>query len=496
MIRKAVYSVRCASRIYDFCVTFLKISEINVALQQSRSFPSAGFQAGTGRLARRCLKLTALYGTGQREIGEFEVVGNECIIDHKLEYQACSYGLTGHVTVDLKEFIEEHDSEVYLEYPLSASNPRHRAAKLKILVRCTFPPVVEDPDFDLEHFLSDSFPHSDCQGIPEESEIKHLLPGSEFGLKQNNAVAVQRMENGSQDDTLYQAKTLCMRSKSERNLLKDLEGDLLGLNSKLQKFVAGYAQTKSVFGKYRKGSSIPLSKSDLQAAIFFAAGVTMQQRLYALQAASVRSQSLVEKQNVPFPVAKNSLILLRSKIEDGDVAPVLGSSPETDLTEVVTFSEENLLGLGEEHLPESPSPSASREIDGSLGPRRHGEVHRLSVNDSNSSSCLVCSACSTSDSHERERVQNVSICEEVRRQYTAGPRNSPLAGEDMKVSSQNSKRNATMVVRNVLGVLFIAGVSFMLGAKFGSVGFRRERTPSGSENWGTINQFETGSLPD
>ncbi|KAL3695615.1 hypothetical protein R1sor_009691 [Riccia sorocarpa] len=489
MIEKAVYSVRCASKIYDFCVTFLKISEINVPLQPSRSFPSAG-SAGTGRLARRCLKLTALYGTGQREIGEFEVVGNECVIDHKLEYQvypdpcdssavtklhvyACSYGLTGHVTVDLKEFIEEHDSEIYLEYPLSASNPRHRAAKLKILVRCTFPPVVEDPDFELDHFLSENFPHRDCQEIPAESEIKHLLPGSDFGSKQKNPDAVMRLENGSLDESLYQAKTLCMRPKPERKLLKDLECDLLGLNSKLHKFVTDYAQTKSVFGKYRKRrNSISLSKCDLQAAIFFAAGVTMQQHLYTLQAASVRPEPLVEKQGVPSLVAKNSLILLRSKREDGGVPPVLGHSTGTELAEVVTFSEENLLGLGEELLPESPSPLASR-------------------------------ACSTSGTHEPERVESVSMCEEdrtqfnagsgtshlaeeIRTEYIGGQRARPLLREDTKVSSQSSKRNSMLFIRNVIGVLFIAGVSFMLGATAGSLEFRPERT--GGEHCGNPNQ--------
>ncbi|BFI06648.1 hypothetical protein MPTK1_2g04640 [Marchantia polymorpha subsp. ruderalis] len=509
MIGNAVYSLKCASRIYDFCVTFLKISEINVPLQ-SRSFPSAGSPAGSGRLAKRCLKLTALYGTGQREIGEFEVVGDECVIDHQLNYQvypsdsatvtklhvyvdeACSYGLTGHVTVDLKEFIGEHDSEVYLEYPLTPSSPRHRAAKLKIVVRCTFPPPEEDPDLDLETFLSDSFPHSDSHRIPEESEVKHLLPGSEFGSTQINPDEIRRQENGTLDQTLYQAKTLCIQSKSEIHLLKDLEGDLLGLNSKLQKFVAEYARSKSVFGQYRRErDSTPLSKSDLQAAIFFAAGVTMQQRLYALQAASVCSQPLVEKHGAPF--TKNSLILLRSKTEDCDVLPVIGPSPEKDLAEVVTFTEENLLGLKTE--PHSESSSSSSYSSGaesveSSTEKAHGRNHGHASTSSNCNNCVVCSACSTPDSHGIESFPNSPYCEETRPLNGARSRSTSGEREDVKVSNPTPKRSVTAVIRNVLGVLLIAGVSFMLGAKVGSLGFKRERTPTGSENWADIKQME------
>ncbi|KAG6555172.1 hypothetical protein Mapa_003211 [Marchantia paleacea] len=504
MIGNAVYSLKCASRIYDFCVTFLKISEINVPLQ-SRSFPSAGSPAGSGRLAKRCLKLTALYGTGQREIGEFEVVGDECVIDHQLDYQVYpsdssavtklhvyvgDYGLTGHVTVDLKEFIEEHDSEVYLEYPLTPSTPRHRAAKLKIVVRCTFPPPEEDPDLDLETFLSDSFPHSDSHRIPEESEVKHLLPGSEFGSTQINPDAIRRQENGTLDQTLYQAKTLCIQSKSEIHLLKDLEGDLLGLNSKLQKFVAEYARSKSVFGQYRRErDSTPLSKSDLHAAIFFAAGVTMQQRLYALQAASVCSQPLVEKHGVPF--TKNSLILLRSKTEDCDILPVIGPSPEMDLAEVVTFTEENLLGPKTGPLSEcssSSSYSSGAESVESSTEKAHGRNHGHASSNSNCNDCVVCSACSTADSHGIEPYPNAPDCEETRPLNGARSRSTSGEREDVKVSSPTPKRSVTAVIRNVLGVLLIAGVSFMLGAKVGSLGFKRERTPTGSENWADIKQ--------
>lgn len=120
--------------------------------------------------------------------------------------------------------------------------------------------------------------------------------------------------------------------------------------------------------------------------------------------------------------------------------------------------------------------------------KAHGRNHGHASTSSNCNNCVVCSACSTPDSHGIESFPNSPYCEETRPLNGARSRSTSGEREDVKVSNPTPKRSVTAVIRNVLGVLLIAGVSFMLGAKVGSLGFKRERTPTGSENWADIKQ--------
>lgn len=79
-----------SAREYDCNVTFMKVVDISVPLQ-SRSFPSAGSPPpGSGELPKRFLKLTTLYGTGQQEIGEFQISGSGCEIQQQRTYKFIS----------------------------------------------------------------------------------------------------------------------------------------------------------------------------------------------------------------------------------------------------------------------------------------------------------------------------------------------------------------------------------------------------------------------
>ncbi|XP_024366597.1 uncharacterized protein [Physcomitrium patens] len=160
-------SQRSSSRkahLFDFCIKFLRISGIRLPIP-----PHSGDFTGSSSKIRQTyfLKITLLHGTEQQIIGEFEVVGDECIINHQISCQIAyarpdklhvyidqnwSAGLSGHITVDFKEvclstsfisevlvsFFEDLDAEICLEYPLFSSGPSHvrSPAKLEMSVLC------------------------------------------------------------------------------------------------------------------------------------------------------------------------------------------------------------------------------------------------------------------------------------------------------------------------------------------------------------------------
>lgn len=116
---------------------------------------------------KQSLKVTALYCGKQVVLGEFPILKNECLIDYQLVCQlnlskprvqsklhffidqACSAGLAGHMALDLKEFICEGDTEVYLKYPLYAHASSHTQGPiLKI--------TIQRMDSGAENFIDDN----------------------------------------------------------------------------------------------------------------------------------------------------------------------------------------------------------------------------------------------------------------------------------------------------------------------------------------------------
>jgi len=93
--------------IYDFCIKFLRIT--GICLPICRESPES-VGSTSNNPYRFCLKITLLHGTEQQNIGEFEVIGDECIINHQLSCQI-AYGRPDklHVyigTIDLYLFLE------------------------------------------------------------------------------------------------------------------------------------------------------------------------------------------------------------------------------------------------------------------------------------------------------------------------------------------------------------------------------------------------------
>lgn len=84
-------------RLYDFCIKFLRITGISLPI----SSESVG-SSSTNR-QRYCLKITLLHGTEQQKIGDFEVIGDECIINHQLSCEI-AYGTPDKLHVYIGKF--------------------------------------------------------------------------------------------------------------------------------------------------------------------------------------------------------------------------------------------------------------------------------------------------------------------------------------------------------------------------------------------------------
>ncbi|CAM6089848.1 unnamed protein product [Calypogeia fissa] len=513
MIGHRVYPlhVQFSSLEYDCSVTFLKVSDINISLRSSRSFPSAGLPARSEELPKRFLKLTTLYGTGQQEIGQFQISGSECDIKQRRNYKFFSTdpvsvtklhiyifnsGLTGHVTIDLKEFIGEDDAEIFLEYPLSASNSRHRTAKLQVVVQCKGPQDCGNDDcldMDLETFLYDEFPESLLESPHKELEVEHLPHPAGAG-GENNLDAFHHqpgsgpLSRGGLDGqkTKFRANTVLEivgqqqgdEAQSQIPLLKDFEGEFLGLDSILKDFVTEYAQTRPflVIGgqsKKRRDRKYPTQR-DLQAAVFFAAGVTMQRRLQCSESNSQTTLLRTQESADHGTSSTNgeSSVLLRSQSDEFDIKRIL-SCPERPLPEVVTVSKEAAIsGLklneGPFLAPCSPSPDI-REIESAKGSNIEAtwQGRRYVRSPADVAACPTCSA--------ESRVKDALPFHENLSPAVCDGSTALTSAEETQllipVSSSKPKRNyAVVVVRNILGILLIAGVSFVLGAHAGFFG--------------------------
>lgn len=85
--------------LYDFCIKFLRITGIRLPIR------SESVGSTSNNRHSYCLKITLLHGTEQQKIGEFEVIGDECIINHQLSCQI-AYGRPDklHVYIGMFDF--------------------------------------------------------------------------------------------------------------------------------------------------------------------------------------------------------------------------------------------------------------------------------------------------------------------------------------------------------------------------------------------------------
>lgn len=69
---------------YIFCIKFLRITGIRLPMPSKSEFLVGSSSSNRQRYS---LKITLVHGTEQQSIGEFEVIGDECIINHQLSSQ-------------------------------------------------------------------------------------------------------------------------------------------------------------------------------------------------------------------------------------------------------------------------------------------------------------------------------------------------------------------------------------------------------------------------
>lgn len=282
-------SQRCSphnAHLYDFCIKFLRITGIRLPFP-AKSESSAG--SSSDNRQRYSLKITLLHGTEQQKIGEFEVIGDECIINHQLSCQIAfgrpdklhvyidqnwSAGLSGHITVDLKEFFDDVDAEIYLEYPLFSSGPSHvrRAARLEMSVLCTCSTKTT--------VFSDQIdPNQEFMGFEDFSKLQPSLDDHWYPpdlLDPGSSLEPPSMLPHSVHKQVTSANVGLDKIDREIEMLKEMEGDLIELNSKLNKYVAAQSLEKYAPGQYASNISM---RPDVLAAVFFSAGMAFQRQV-------------------------------------------------------------------------------------------------------------------------------------------------------------------------------------------------------------------------
>nr|XP_024384877.1 uncharacterized protein LOC112286811 isoform X2 [Physcomitrium patens]XP_024384878.1 uncharacterized protein LOC112286811 isoform X2 [Physcomitrium patens]XP_024384879.1 uncharacterized protein LOC112286811 isoform X2 [Physcomitrium patens] len=268
---------------YFFCIKFLRITGIRLPI------PPISGASSSKNSQRYFLKITILHGIEQQNIGEFEVIGDECVINQQLSCeikygrpdklhvyidQNWSAGLSGHITLDLKEFFEDDDVEIYLEYPLFSSGSSHvrRTSKLEMSVLCTcstktndFPDLI-DPNQEYMYFedLSE----------PRPSLDDHWYPPVRLDTESSHDAPPLLLEGDSKQ--VSATNLSLVKVDREIEMLKEMEGDLIELNSKLNKYVAGHSLEKYAPGQYR--NEVP-TRPEVMAAMFFAAGMAFERQV-------------------------------------------------------------------------------------------------------------------------------------------------------------------------------------------------------------------------
>lgn len=188
------------------------------------------------------LKVTALYNSKQIALGDFPIVMNECVINQKVSCQlnisksdaqsklhfyidqAYSSGLTGHLALDLKEFIREGETELYLKYPLHANTSRYsQGPVLKMMIqnlgKC-----------DLE------------ASFDEDSEFFVLQHESIEWLRSSRISSLE--DPGCMLQDLDSSSNFSLSGKAQLRCLDELEGALSDIDEKLKVLVSTYKGTE------------------------------------------------------------------------------------------------------------------------------------------------------------------------------------------------------------------------------------------------------------
>ncbi|KAJ7518511.1 hypothetical protein O6H91_21G072000 [Diphasiastrum complanatum] len=242
--------------VYLFVIDLVKITGV----------PFASRSSHCEKLAKRKLKVTVLHGSKQKEIGEFDITLDKCTINKRISCrlfaatvddlgklhvyidQACSSGLTGHIAIDLKEFVHEQNQELWLEYPLSARD-LDGVPKLKMSAQCNClrePEYVLDRDSETIEIIEQRGPElflENVQGAslsPAEANISsgHAECTAVVLAEHPNKVTRQRVD-GQHDST--------------GETLQKLEGILLDLDSRLKSLLSTYRVSYSDVADREKG---------------------------------------------------------------------------------------------------------------------------------------------------------------------------------------------------------------------------------------------------
>lgn len=248
---------------YQFLVHLLKITRLPTHV------PSSNGNVTPRQSARRdALKVTALYNGQQIALGDFPVWMNECVIDRKMTCQfsvsksemqsklhlyidqTFSSGLTGHLALDLHEFVREGETEIYVKYPLYANTSRQcRGPVLKVIIK----------NLGLRNFE----PLTD-----EQNEILLLPHESIERLHYNRVRSSEDAGCMSQDNRFNLNGKLQPRQVDEASL-SQLEGALSEIGEKLQTLVSSfkrrdYSQNGDYPGgeiEYQSSTTSPLLSS-------------------------------------------------------------------------------------------------------------------------------------------------------------------------------------------------------------------------------------------
>ncbi|KAI5084507.1 hypothetical protein GOP47_0000676 [Adiantum capillus-veneris] len=219
---------------YQFLVHLLRITRLPTHL------PSPNVDVTPRQHARRdALKVTALYNSHQVSLGDFPVLLNECIIDRKLTCQFSvsksetqsklhlyidqiySSGLTGHLALDLHEFVREGETEIYVKYPLYANTSHHcRGPVLKVMIKNLGIKNIE--------------PFND-----EESDILLLRYESNEKLH-NNRVCNTEDTGFTKQDSCFDANGKIQPCHFDEASLSQLEGALSEIGEKLRTLVSSF----------------------------------------------------------------------------------------------------------------------------------------------------------------------------------------------------------------------------------------------------------------
>lgn len=248
---------------FHFLVHLLKITRIPSPV------PTLDVTTLSKSARKNALKVTALYGSKQVALGDFPVLKNECIINQQLIFrlnlsksdaksklyfyidQAYSSGLTGHMALDLKEFIREGDTEVYLKYPLYANNAGH-----------TQGPILKMTIQNIDKMAFETFDEDNDVIILQRKSVG-MLHASRIKSSEVGCVMQAHVSAHSGSSNRYKTQ---LQHLDETRLLK-LEGALSDLDEKIRILTSAYKnieyfRNNDSEAETRSSVSISLPSSD------------------------------------------------------------------------------------------------------------------------------------------------------------------------------------------------------------------------------------------